>query len=345
MSGHPTKARSSEWREEHSGSPRTAVLIPVFEDWAAVARLIGMLDGVLAASGQSVAVFLVDDGSTTEPGGIFDDARLEAIESVSVIRLRRNLGHQRAICVGLAYLAANHSYDEVVVMDGDGEDDPRDVPRLLECLRADPSQPVVFAERTRRSEGVAFTLGYLVYRILHRILTGKRIRVGNFSAVPRRRLQSIVTVPELWNHYAAAVLVSRQPHRLVPTSRARRLADEGRMSYTALIVHGLSAISVYSDVVGTRLLVGAGVIFVLALLALVAVVSIRLGTDLAVPGWATYSAGLLLLVLLQTISFGLLFTFLVLGNRKGAVIIPARDFLHFVDTVEPIVPAAVSARG
>ncbi|HEX6940636.1 MAG TPA: glycosyltransferase [Longimicrobiales bacterium] len=343
MHDHPTPTWSGPWTGD-PGSSRTAVLIPVYEDWAAVARLIGVLDGVLAGSGDSAAVFLVDDGSTVEPGELLGDTRLEAIESVSVIRLRRNLGHQRAICIGLAYLAANHSYAEVVVMDGDGEDDPRDVPRLLECLRGDPREPVVFAERTRRSEGVAFTLGYTLYRILHRILTGRRIRVGNFSVVPRRRLHSIVTVPELWNHYAAAVLVSRQPHRLVPTSRARRLAGEGRMSYTALVVHGLSAISVYSDVVGTRLLAGAGIVFALALLALVAVLSIRLGTDLAIPGWATYSAGMLLLVLLQTISFGLLFTFLVLGNRKGAMVIPARDFTHFIDAVEPIRPAAASTR-
>lgn len=343
MHHHPTPTWSGTWPED-LGSSRTAVLIPVYEDWVAVARLVGMLDNVLAESGDSASVFLVDDGSTSEPGDLFDGMRFDAVESVSVIRLRRNLGHQRAICIGLAYLAANHSYEEVVVMDGDGEDDPRDVPRLLQSLRSDPGRPVVFAERTRRSEGGAFTLGYAIYRVLHRILTGKRIRVGNFSAIPRRRLHSIVTVPELWNHYAAAVMVSRQPHRLVPTSRARRLAGEGRMSYTSLVVHGLSAISVYSDVVGTRLLVGAGVVFVLASLALAAVLAIRLGTDLAIPGWATYSAGLLFLVLLQTISFGLLFTFLVLGNRKGATVIPARDYIHFIDGVEPIVSAATSAR-
>ena len=47
-----------------------------------------------------------------------------------------------------------------------------------------------------------------------------RVRVGNFSAIPRRRLESLVAVSELWNHYAAAAFQSRQPYCTIPTQRA-----------------------------------------------------------------------------------------------------------------------------
>ena len=96
---------------------------------------------------------------------------------------------------------------------------------------------------------------YAMFKLLHRVLTGKGVRVGNFSVMPRRRLSSLVVVAEIWNHYAAAVFRSRQPHCMIPTHRSRRLCGSSSMNFVSLVTHGLSAISVYSDVVGVRLLV------------------------------------------------------------------------------------------
>ena len=101
-------------------------------------------------------------------------------------------------------------------MDSDGEDSPQDVPRLLERFEAEACGKVIFAERTKRSESMTFMFFYSVYRWVHLMLTGVPVRVGNFSVIPRSRLESLVTVSELWNHYAAAVFKSRQP---APASR------------------------------------------------------------------------------------------------------------------------------
>ena len=79
--------------------------------------------------------------------------------------------------------------------------------------------------------------------------------MGNFSVIPRERLASLVVVSELWNHYAAAAMRSRQPFCTIPTRRAERLDGESKMNFVGLVVHGLSAISVYSDIVGVRLLI------------------------------------------------------------------------------------------
>ena len=64
------------------------------------------------------------------------------------------------------------------------EDEPADVPRLLERLRGTDGRTVVFAERTRRSEGLLFRVGYAAYRLFHLLLIGVSVRVGNFSALP-----------------------------------------------------------------------------------------------------------------------------------------------------------------
>lgn len=325
--------------------PDFVALIPVYEDWAAVASLLEELDRVLEGDGRRASVLLVDDGSETGPSTHSGADSYRALTSVRILRLRRNLGHQRAICVGLSHLQAESEAPLVVVMDGDGEDAPADVPRLLDRAAAEGGERIVFAERSRRSEGAAFTLAYSLFRLLHWLLTGRRIRVGNFSVVPRSRLEGLVAVPDLWNHYAAAVVASRQPWTTVPTDRAKRLAGRGRMGWTGLVVHGLSAISVHADLVGVRLLFAAGGVLVLTTLAVGAVVVVRLFTDLAVPGWATYTTGLLVVILLQTVTFALLFSFAVLGNRRGAAVLPMRDFHHFVAGVEPVDGRLAPAEG
>lgn len=306
------------------------ILSPVFNDWASLAQLLPRLDAVLSGHGLAAEVLIVDDGSTAELRGFATGMAFHALRRVDVLKLRRNLGHQRAIAVGLAYLDDCLDPRAVVVMDGDGEDDPADVPRLLERLEELGDGTIVFAERTRRSESVTFRIFYALYRLLHRALTGQGVRVGNFSAIPRRSLASLAVVTELWNHYAAAVFRSRQPYCMIPTERARRLSGRSTMNFVALVTHGLSAISVYSDVVGVRLLVVSLLLASLAVAVMFATVVVRLATNLAIPGWATYTAGMSLIVLVQLIMAAFVFSFMTLGSRHGSTFLPRRDYSYFV---------------
>ena len=89
---------------------------------------------------------------------------------------------------------------------------------------------IVFAERAKRSESLAFRVFYGLYKLVHRVLTGQGVRVGNFSVIPRARLASLVVVSEMWNHYAAAAFASRQPYRPGPDpprqAARRQVVDE-----------------------------------------------------------------------------------------------------------------------
>src|SRR4029077_8125842 len=148
---------------------------------------------------------------------------------------------------------------------------------------------IVFTARTKRLESLTFRLSYRAYRFVHRMLTGVEVRVGNFSVVPRKALTRLMAVPDLWNHYAAAVYRARLPRRLLPLPRGRRLAGTSKMNFVSLLIHGLTAMSVFSDQVSARLLT-ASVGFAAASAGLIVLtVCIRLFTDLAVPGWATYT--------------------------------------------------------
>lgn len=310
------------------------ILIPVYNDWASLAELLPGLDRSLEAAGLKADVLVVDDGSTLEPESAAGPFRV--LGRVDVLRLRCNLGHQRAIAVGLAFAEDRLAHGAVVVMDGDGEDDPADVPRLLAKLREEGGRSIVFAERTRRSESWTFQVFYRLYKAFHLVLTGRGVRVGNFSAIPRRRLASLVVVSELWSHYAAAAYRSRQPICTIPTERSRRLRGRSSMNFVALVVHGLSAIAVFSDVVGVRLLVLAVGLGLLGFGGLAASVVVRLATPWAIPGWATAAAGLSLLLLVQAVMLSFVLSLVILGGRQGSTHLPLRDYPAFVGEVRPL---------
>jgi hypothetical protein len=305
------------------------ILMPVYNDWGALSLLLPILDRELKRTGLAVGILLVDDGSTiAAPDSL--EGPFDSIKMIEVLSLRRNLGHQRAIAVGLSYIEANQPQCYVIVMDADGEDDPRDVPRLFrECVVNDGNE-IVFAARLRRSEGWRFVFFYHLYRLIHFLLTGVRVRVGNFSIIPPKALTRLVAVSELWNHYAAAVHKAKLPMGFIPSQRGQRLEGAARMDLVSLVVHGLSAMAVFGDRIGVRLLIVISVGMVLTSLALAIVVIIRLGTHLAIPGWATYATGLLFIILTQMGLVLAVFVFVILASRDATSVLPSRDYVHII---------------
>src|SRR5258707_159338 len=80
------------------------ILIPVFNDWSALGKLLDALDETMVDNDLEAGVLVVDDGSTMEPEVDPTAQSFRALRHVDIIELRRNLGHQRAIAVGLAYV-------------------------------------------------------------------------------------------------------------------------------------------------------------------------------------------------------------------------------------------------
>lgn len=307
------------------------MLIPNFNDWEPLAIVLGQLDTALAHVPATVRVLVVDDASTRSSETPL--AALEHIEDVSILPLRRNLGHQRAIAIGLAYVEQHIACDAVVIMDGDGEDAASDVPRLIEAAGA--GSEIVFAERTRRAEGALFRALYLAYRATHRLLTGRGVRIGNFSIVPRAALHRLVAVSELWNHYAGAAIRSRIPYRTLPTHRCKRIAGRSHMNFVALVTHGLSAMAVQVDVIGVRLLVATSVCCLCLGLSLACVLGIKLFSKLAIPGWASTISMLLAVLMAQTVMLTLGFVFMTLQSRNSHGFLPLRDYVYYANTVVP----------
>ena len=237
------------------------------------------------------------------------------VDEVAVLELACNVGHQRAIALGLAWVAKEFATSNVVVMDSDGEDDPADVPRLLGELRERPDA-IVVAGRARRSEGVRFRAGYAAYQILFRMLVGLQIDFGNFSAFGPAVVQRLARMANTWNHLAATLLGARVPLIRVPTRRGVRYTGQSTMNMPALVAHGLSAFAVFPDRVFARLLVSASALVVMAVTGGLVVIGICVFTNLATPGWASTVLGALSILFVQAILICLVAAVQMLATRS-----------------------------
>src|ERR1051326_1395072 len=309
------------------------ILIPVFNDWEAALVLLTHLDGALHSQMIVANVLFVDDASNMMLPADFGLPQLKSIAKVAVLELRRNFGHQRAIALGLAYAEGNLKCRAVVVMDGDGEDAPNDVPRLIEKCAEEGYSKMIFGQRSKRAENLAFRAFYVLYRSLYKILTGHRMRVGNFSVIPYSVLRRLVAVSEVWNHFAAGALKAKIPYSEIPTRRGKRLVARPQMNFVSLVTHGLSAISVHGEVVGVRLLIATSLLIIFAVVGMGAAITIKLTTTLAIPGWATYVVALSFIVLIQAVILSLFFIFVILSGRNNSGFLPLRDYHHFISRI------------
>lgn len=299
------------------------LVIPVYEDWEALNALLHRINDL--DSSWSFHAFLINDHPLRPPDDWFTPPPSGSISDVRILSLRRNVGHQRAIALGLCHWLRQQYQGPVVVMDADGEDQPADITRLLDLGEQQEWRNIIFAERRKRSENWVFRTGYHLYRYAHVWLTGIPVRFGNFSALSATHIQALSHQSELWNHYAAAVIRSKLSYDALPTARGPRLAGQSRMNLAGWVSHGLSALSIYSDIMGTRVLLASTAGLGMSLLALVTSV---LFAESQSTGW-TIQWILIVLILsaifVQAIAASLLFLFMVLGGRASATFIPIRD--------------------
>src|SRR5262245_16255945 len=106
-----------------------SVVIPVYNEEESIEPLMREISSVLNPLGKSYEIVGVDDGSKD---GTFSVLRkiLCMLPMVKTVRLKRNFGQTAALAAGLAYADG----DIIVLMDGDGQNDPADIPVLIRML-------------------------------------------------------------------------------------------------------------------------------------------------------------------------------------------------------------------
>jgi glycosyltransferase involved in cell wall biosynthesis len=301
------------------------VVMPIYEDIEASSRLFQELAITFE---KKVYIIAVDDGSVKQPVDV------DTIQSVGlrgvVIKLKRNVGHQKAISIGMSY-AAEHMYSEqkVVIMDSDGEDTPSSIKELITTLNSD-SVDVVVAQRKSRVESIKFKVFYVVYKWVFNLLAGKRISFGNFMALKAKALKRLVSMQELGTHIAGTVLSSKLRIEAIPLDRGARYAGKSKMNFVGLVLHGFKGLMIFAEDVLVRVGIASAIVAGTAILASLIAIFLKI-FGFATPGWFSVALGILLLIFLQTGTMTLMMLMLtgVVKSNSGAVV----DYKLFIDKI------------
>jgi hypothetical protein len=298
---------------------RLWVVCPSYRDVASFVRLRTHILEVLGSeqliAPSDVHFVVVDDTA----GYDHDVDQLKGFSDVRVITPPFNLGHQRALVFGLRLMLPEVlESDLIVTMDADGEDRPEDLPRLLEPLIGRPNERglLTIARRTKRSESLRFRIMYVFFRAMFHTLTGTTVRSGNYAAYRGWLAKRMLIHPYFDLCYSSTLVALDMTVIAVPCPRGKRYAGQSHMNMLRLFIHGVRMLMPFLDRIAARALSAFSVMFALGISLALAVVGIRIFTNVAIPGWAT--ATLLGLLILSFVALGnFVVLFAVFSTSRG----------------------------
>ena len=239
----------------------TKILIPIFNDWRSVFKLLENIDLQLDGWDADVSVIIINDASTEKKpdnGLVFKN-----LSSIKIVNMKKNRGHARCIAAGLKYINEKEKFDFVIPMDGDGEDLPSEIGPIL-CKAYDNPGRAITGNRVKRSEGFIFRFCYMAHKYLTFILTGQSIKFGNYSCLPKFIVEKMIKEPATWSSFSGSLTKLENIILSISSTRGKRYFGPSKMSFVNLLKHSFSIITVFK----TTLLIRS-VLFLIAYLFLI----------------------------------------------------------------------------
>ena len=225
------------------------ILIPNYNDWQSVFKLLENIDLVIAGLEEEVSVIIVNDASTEQRPEI--SLNLNNLKSIQAINMKENRGHARCNAAGLKYINEREDVDYVIPMDGDGEDRPEEIRPLIEKAKEYPDT-VITANRIKRSEGLLFKFCYLIHKYLIFVFTGQSIKFGNYTCLTKSAVDKMSKEAATWSSFSGSLSKVVKDRRSVPSIRGVRYFGPSKMSFINLLKHSLSIVAVYKFTVLIR---------------------------------------------------------------------------------------------
>ena len=237
------------------------ILIPVYNDWQSVFKLIENINSQVSTLNDEFSVIIINDASTENRPEFSVD--LNNLNSVQVINMKENKGHTRCNAAGLKYISEKEDFDYVIPMDGDGEDRPEELSLLIEKIKEYPNT-VITANRVKRSEGFIFKFCYLIHKYLTLVFTGQIIKYGNYTCLPKSIVNKMINEPASWSSFSGSLAKTVKDKKFIPSERGTRYFGPSKMSFINLLKHSLSIIAVFKKTLLIR-----SILFLIAYLFLV----------------------------------------------------------------------------
>ena len=225
------------------------ILIPVFNDWQSLAKLMYEIDELSLSSEFQVSLVVINDASNHDRQD--EVIEFKNIHSIKILNMRINQGHARCIATGLKYIYEKEDFDYAIPMDGDGEDRPEEIKEFLSQVKNSTNKTIV-GERVKRSENFLFKISYQIHKLVTLTFTGKLIKFGNFSCLSKFTVEKMIKEKATWNSFSGSLKKIENNIISIPSIRGKRYFGPSKMSFKNLIKHSLSIISVFRGVVLIR---------------------------------------------------------------------------------------------
>ena len=215
------------------------ILIPLFNDWKSLNILLQKIEKKFKDK-YIIEVLIVNDCSTEK----CVLSKFTKIKKINVLNLKKNVGSQKAIYLGLNHILKKKNKRIIVVMDADGEDDHSKINILIDRVEKN-FEKIVFAKRTKRLEPFFLKTINQIRLIITYLLTGKYLNIGNFSAFHSNNLKNATMKKNLSLAYCSGMLKNFDKISFVGLEKKKRFRDISRVNSIFLIKHSFNIISVF----------------------------------------------------------------------------------------------------
>ena len=221
---------------------KVKIVIPIYNDWHSALKLFDEIDNLKIGENFEISIIVVNDASNHDRPNV--EMNFDNIQSIKVLNMKKNQGHARCIATGLKYIFDKEEFDYVIPMDGDGEDRPEEIKDFLNQIK-NRNDITIVGERIKRSESLLFKVCYQMHKLITFTFTGKLIKFGNFTCLPKTVVEKMVNEKATWNSFSGSLSKIEKNFIKIPSVRGVRYFGPSKMSFTSLIKHSLSIISVF----------------------------------------------------------------------------------------------------
>ena len=283
-------------------------LIPVFNDWNSLNILLDQIDNEILNFEEEFNFIIIDDKSSSENS--ISKKKYKKVNLIKIIHLNKNLGSQRALAIGLKYIYVKEKKTNIILMDADGEDDPKALRKIISYSKEFPEK-IITVNRTKRNESLIFRFMYEIHYFFTFLITGQKIRFGNYTLLRSEKLEKLFLNGDLWGAYPSAIKNNFDNIKPLYYERKKRYVDNTKMNFKNLIAHSLRIISVF------RLKV-----FLFSIIYIIFFSSV----------YYFYESFLFLLPIIFLFIFNILIYFLSKKNKKQYL----DNYQEFINTIEII---------
>ena len=218
------------------------ILIPIYNDRESLKLLVENINSEIKDLNHEISLVVINDASSQQ---IIDNyPNIENISSLEIINMKENRGHARCIASGLKYIFEKKEFDFVIPMDGDGEDRPEEIKEFINQIDNSNNCPIV-GERVKRSEKLIFKICYQLHKLITLTFTGKSIKFGNYTCLPKSTVEKMIKEKATWNSFSGSLKKIENNLLPIPSTRGSRYFGPSKMSFFNLIKHSLSIMSVF----------------------------------------------------------------------------------------------------